>query len=66
MASTKKNAIKGMSVFADSKNWQAEDDVRTLQRAKEIRADPKRLKAARELAKTKLAELASIATGDEK
>lgn len=51
--------IKGMSPFSDAR-CQAEDDLRTLQRACEIRKDPKRLKAAQELAKEKLEELAKV------
>lgn len=45
-------------------DWQAEGDMHTLARAAEIRADPKRLKAAQELAKKKLLELAQVAGGD--
>lgn len=54
------NKIAGMSPFSDAR-WQAEDDLRTLTRAEEIKRDPKRLKAAKALAKEKLAEMASIA-----
>lgn len=35
--------------------WQAEDDLRTLLRAKEIQKDKKRLTAARNMAKDQLA-----------
>lgn len=41
--------------------WRAEDDMRTLARAAEIRKDAKRLAAAQALAKKKLLELAQVA-----
>lgn len=37
-------------------DWQAEDDMRTLMRAKAIERDPKRLAAARKAARRKLEE----------
>ena len=47
----------------DEQAWQAEDDVRTLVRAAEIRKDPARLKRARTKAKEQLAAAqASAAT----
>lgn len=63
MANKSKGNITGMSPF-DNAKWQAEDDLRTLQRALEIEKDSKRLKAAKALAKEKLVEMASIA-GDQ-
>lgn len=42
-------------------DWQAEDDMRTLARALEIKRDPKRLAAAQACAKKKLEEIAAIA-----
>lgn len=42
------------------KEWQAEDDMRTLVRAEEIRKDPKRLKAAQQLAKKRAEELNAL------
>lgn len=44
------------------KNWQAEDDLRTLVRACEIRKDSKRHAAAKALAKQQLTELKKIST----
>jgi hypothetical protein len=41
--------------------WRAEDDMRTLLRAKEVESDPKRLAAARACAKKKLSEMQSVA-----
>lgn len=37
--------------------WEAEDDLRTLTRAKEIEKDPKRMENVRRAAKDKLAEM---------
>ncbi len=45
----------------DDKKWQAERDMRTLADAIEINKDPKRLAAARALAKEKMADLKQIA-----
>ena len=56
-----KNALNAMTAVDD---WQVEDDLRTLMRAEEIEKDPKRYKAAKELAKKKLLEMASIAGGE--
>ena len=62
MAKTKANRVVGIAPSID-RDWQAEDDLRTLTRAEEIKADPKRMKAAQMLAKEKLAELAAISSG---
>lgn len=40
--------------------WQVEDDLRTLSRAEEIKADPKRYKAALAMAKEKIQALADL------
>jgi len=50
------------AVPAIDKNWQAEDDLRTLVRACEIRKDGKRHAAVKALAKKQLAELKKIST----
>ena len=44
---------------------QTEDDLRTLMRAREIEKDPKRLAAARALAKEKMMQAASVASDDD-
>lgn len=44
------------------KKWQAEDDLRTMMRACEIRKDKARLKAVKALAKKQLNELKGIST----
>lgn len=51
---------KPVEMAADTE-WMAEDDLRTLVRAKEIRKDKKRFAAARALAKKKLIELRGLA-----
>lgn len=58
-------AKKG-SVSAAGDDWQAEDDMRTLVRAMEIKRDPKRLAAAQACAKRKLEEVAAVAASAEK
>lgn len=52
--------MKGAALSEDKK-WQAEDDMRTLLRAKEIEKDPKRMAAVREMAKQKMADIKQIA-----
>ncbi|MES2730018.1 MAG: hypothetical protein V4621_08010 [Pseudomonadota bacterium] len=44
----------------DEKKWQAEDDMRTLARAKEIEADRARLAAAKRIAEQKIKEMQSV------
>lgn len=61
-----KKASTTLGIPEDS--WQTECDLRTLTEAEAIEKDPKRLKAARELAKKKLLEYAAVASegaGDE-
>lgn len=45
----------------DEAKWQAEQDMRTLMEAEQIKRDPKRLKAAKEAAKKKLEEAKAVA-----
>lgn len=52
------------SMAAIDEKWRIESDMRTLAEAAAIQADPKRLKAAQQLAKTKMMELAQVATKD--
>lgn len=53
---------KSAAVIAKEENekWQAEDDVRTLRRAEEIRTDRARLAAAKRVAKEEQAALAKL------
>ena len=50
----------------EKEDWRAEDDMRTLARAEEIRKDPKRHKAALAKAKEKIAELQNLQTPGKK
>lgn len=50
-----------MAIPAD-KEWQIESDLRTLMEAEKIEKDEKRFKAAKELAKKRLLDLASVAS----
>lgn len=50
------NAIKSED------DWQVESDLRTLMEAEAIEKDPKRLAKAQSLAKSKLLDLASVAS----
>lgn len=51
-----KNAI------AVERDWQVEDDLRTLERAREIENDPKRMKKCQELATEKMKSMGAIAS----
>lgn len=55
----KMSASKGMVPMID-RNWQAEDDLRTLVRACEIRKDKDRFAAARKLARKQVDDLKKI------
>ena len=52
---------KGMAIEMD-KEWEAEDDVRTLMRAEEIRADKGRMEKAKALAAKKAAAVSKLAS----
>jgi len=57
-----KKAAAAIPAISDSEaKWRAEDDMRTLARAEEIKKDPKRLAAAKKCAKEKLAEMQAVA-----
>ena len=61
MATPKKSTAPSTVDVYDGSKWRAEDDMRTLARAEEVRNDPKRLAAAKKMAREKLAELQTIA-----
>lgn len=71
-AKTKKTSAKSSGVMcggpsaAEQKRWQAEDDLRTLQRAKEIESDRARVSAARKVANDQVKALNGIANGGKK
>lgn len=54
----KKRSLNG-SINPDDE-WQVEDDMRTLMRAKEIQADPKRMARVKAMARKKLEQVASV------
>lgn len=60
MAKTKSKGMNAAMAGMDM-SYQVEDDLRTLCRAQEIQDDPKRLKAAQKLAKTKCEDMQEIA-----
>lgn len=52
---------RGLSVaIKPDEEWRVEDDMRTLMRAKEIQADPKRMAKVKALARKKLETVASV------
>ena len=50
----------GHALTAEDKKFQAEEDLRTLTRAKEIQDSPTRLKAAEAMAEKKIKILAAV------
>jgi hypothetical protein len=62
----KEQTMKSMSQDAEMNKYRAESDLRTLQDAKTIEKDPKRMKACMALAKQKLAAMHEMMGGDEK
>lgn len=48
------------SIAKEDQKWRAEDDLRTLQRAKEIENDKARMQAAKNIAKEQKAALEKI------
>lgn len=54
---------KSATAVSSDDKWQAEDDLRTLVRAEEIRKDSKRFKAATAMAKEKVKELNALQKG---
>lgn len=57
---------KALKSYAEQEvEWKAESDLRTLCDAREIRKDPKRMKAVKEMAKKKLEGMASVMSATE-
>lgn len=52
-----RGAIAGIK---EDEEWRVEDDMRTLMRAKEIEADPKRIAKVKIMAEKKLKEVAGV------
>lgn len=57
----KLNSKSSTQVAMDSQRWECEDDFRTLQRAEEIKNDPKCMMRLKTFAKEKLQETANVA-----
>lgn len=53
---------KSIGAVNDMQDWQAESDLRTLIECEKIEKDPKRYKAAKDLAKKKMMEVAAVAS----
>ena len=54
------NAISTMTKDTGYDKWQANDDLRTIQEAKRIQGDTKRMAQVRRAAKDKLKEMADL------
>jgi hypothetical protein len=55
-------AVASQQKASDYDKWQAHDDLMTIVRAKEIQADPKRMKNVQRAAKEKLEEQKALKT----
>jgi hypothetical protein len=53
--------LETKSVGKMEEEWQTESDIRTLLEARKIKKDPKRMKCVRDMAKSKLGDMASLA-----
>ena len=49
-----------IAAIKEDEEWRVEDDMRTLMRAKEIEADPKRMAKVKIMAEKKLKEVAGV------
>lgn len=49
-----------VSIMMDDTKWRAEEDMRTLTRAKEIEGDRSRMAAAKRVAEQKIKEMQSV------
>ena len=54
----------GLAVRASEDDWETESALRTLMEAEKIEKNPALMKKVRALAKSKLLEVAAIASGD--
>lgn len=53
--------VPSPSYAKEDQKWRAEDDLRALQRAREIEGDKSRMKAAKAIAKEQMAALSKVA-----
>jgi len=61
VVNTKKPTIKKMTTpMSDEYRYQAEDDMRTLMRAEEIKADKSRMSKAQKMAKQKVNQMKKV------
>lgn len=58
--------VKASKMSMDEARWRAESDLETLMKADEIRADAKRLAAAKRMANDKLSAMQSAILGKNK
>lgn len=56
-----KNSVRPPAISKEARQYQAEDDCRTLQRAEEIKADAQRMKHVTLHAKKQMSALAKVA-----
>lgn len=61
MATKKSSTASTPRLSAADKKYQAQDDLRTIQRASEIQADKGRMTAAQKEAQNQMAALSSVA-----
>lgn len=62
MATKKASANTISSPKGEMDNWRVESDLRTMLESEAIEKDPKRLAAVQKLAKTKMMDMAKVAT----
>jgi hypothetical protein len=53
-----------LNTSSEDNDWKVESDLRSVMECEVIEADPVRMKKVRELAKKKMLEIASIASGE--
>lgn len=53
-----------LNTVSEDQDWKVESDLRCVMEAEAIEADPARIKKVRELAKKKMLEIATIASGE--
>lgn len=54
-----------LAMIKPEEEWRAEDDMRTLMNAREIKNDPKRMAKVKAMAQKKLTDMACLAGADD-
>lgn len=54
--------MKSKNLAAPRDDWEVEDDIRTLMRAREIQRDPKRMAAVQKMARQKIEDMKNLAS----